>query len=60
MRGKWRIKCHLFDQHNGALYPLLEGVGSESGPDEEMWRWIAHKARQRFPYAMNAFMTAGN
>ncbi|MCM8204416.1 helix-turn-helix domain-containing protein [Enterobacter hormaechei] len=45
MRGKWRIKCHLFDQHNGALYPLLEGVGSESGPDEEMWRWIAHKAR---------------
>ncbi|KOQ86980.1 AraC family transcriptional regulator, partial [Enterobacter hormaechei] len=45
MRGKWRIKCHLFDQHNGALYPLLEGVGSKSGPDEEMWRWIAHKAR---------------
>ncbi|MDH1128315.1 helix-turn-helix domain-containing protein [Enterobacter sp. GD03975] len=45
MRGKWRIKCHLFDRHNGALYPLLEGIGSESGPDEEMWRWIAHKAR---------------
>ena len=45
MRGIWRIKRHLFDQHNGALYPLLEGVGSESGPDEEMWRWIAHKAR---------------
>jgi len=45
MRGSWRIKCHLFDRHNGALYPLLEGVHSESGPDEEMLRWIAHKAR---------------
>jgi beta-xylosidase len=45
MRGCWRIKCHLFDRHNGALYPLLEGVHSESGPDEEMLRWIVHKAR---------------
>lgn len=44
-RGRWRIKRHLFDRHNGALYPLLEGVRSESGPDEEMWNWIAHKAR---------------
>lgn len=45
MRGEWRIRRHLFDRHNGALYPLLEGVRSDSGPDEEMWRWIAHKAR---------------
>ena len=45
MRGSWRIKSHLFDRHNGALYPLLEGIGSDSGPDEEVWRWIAHKAR---------------
>lgn len=45
MRGHWRIKRHLFDRHNGALYPLLEEVHSDSGPDEEMWRWIAHKAR---------------
>lgn len=45
MRGKWRIKSHLFDRYNGALYPLLEGVGSESGPDEEVWCWIGHKAR---------------
>lgn len=45
MHGKWRIKCHLFDLHNGALYPLTEVIRSESGPDEEMWRWLGHKAR---------------
>ncbi|AXF62237.1 helix-turn-helix domain-containing protein [Leclercia sp. W6] len=45
LSGRWRIKCHLFDQHNGALYPLIEGVRSERGPDEEMWRWMEHKAR---------------
>ncbi len=45
LSGSWRIKCHLFDQHNGALYPLTEAVRSESGPDEEMWCWMGHKAR---------------
>jgi len=43
--GRWRIKRHLFDQHNGALYPLMEEVRSESGPDEEVWQWMGHKAR---------------
>ncbi len=45
LSGRWRIKCHLLDQHNGALFPLIEGVRSERGPDEEMWRWVEHKAR---------------
>ncbi|MEB6380218.1 helix-turn-helix domain-containing protein [Leclercia adecarboxylata] len=45
LNGRWRIKCYLFDQHNGALYPLIEGVRSERGPDEEMWCWMKHKAR---------------
>nr|WP_245397245.1 helix-turn-helix domain-containing protein [Citrobacter rodentium] len=43
--GRWRIKSHLYDRHNGALFPLMEGFRSESGPDEEVWRWLRHKAR---------------
>lgn len=43
--GTWRIKRHLFDQHNGALYPLMEEVRCASGPDEEVWQWMGHKAR---------------
>lgn len=45
LSGKWRIKCHLYDQHNGALFPLLEANLCETGPDEEVWQWVRHKAR---------------
>ncbi|MRS13352.1 helix-turn-helix domain-containing protein [Enterobacteriaceae bacterium RIT691] len=45
LNGRWRVKCHLYDQHNGALFPLLDAVGSASGPDEEVWCWVRHKAR---------------
>lgn len=45
LRGAWRIKSHLYDQHNGALYPLLDAFTVASGPDEEIWRWVRHKAR---------------
>jgi beta-xylosidase/AraC-like DNA-binding protein len=45
LSGKWRIKSHLYDQHNGALYPLLDAFTVASGPDEEVWRWARHKAR---------------
>lgn len=45
LSGAWRIKSHLYDQHNGALYPLLDAFTVASGPDEEIWRWVRHKAR---------------
>ncbi|MDR9892187.1 helix-turn-helix domain-containing protein [Pseudenterobacter timonensis] len=45
LSGKWRIKCHLFDRYNGALYPLMEGFRSETGPDEEALNWLGNKAR---------------
>ena len=45
LNGKWRVKCHLYDQHNGALFPLVDAFKTESGPDEEVWRWARHKAR---------------
>ncbi|RYI01174.1 AraC family transcriptional regulator, partial [Proteus mirabilis] len=31
--GSWRIKQHLFDQHHGALFPLVDAFRSRSGPD---------------------------
>ena len=45
LSGKWRVKSHLYDQHNGALFPLMDAFRSESGPDEEVWQWAKHKAR---------------
>ncbi|HEX4502399.1 MAG TPA: helix-turn-helix domain-containing protein [Scandinavium sp.] len=45
LSGAWRIKSHLYDQHNGALFPLLDAFTVASGPDEEIWRWARHKAR---------------
>lgn len=45
LSGRWKIKRHLFDQHNGALFPRLEAIESSSGPDEECWTWLAHKTR---------------
>ncbi|MBB1199457.1 helix-turn-helix domain-containing protein [Enterobacteriaceae bacterium 89] len=45
LKGKWRVKCHLYDRHNGALFPLLDPFRTETGPDEEVWRWARHKAR---------------
>lgn len=45
LSGAWRVKSHLYDQHNGALYPLLDAFTVASGPDEEIWRWVRHKAR---------------
>ncbi len=29
--GSWRIKQHLFDQHHGALFPLVDAFRSRSG-----------------------------
>ncbi|TCW16232.1 beta-xylosidase [Raoultella sp. BIGb0138] len=43
--GRWRIKQHLFDRHHGALFPLFEAFRSHSGPDEEGYQWLMHKAR---------------
>lgn len=45
LNGTWRVKSHLYDQHNGALYPLLDAFTVASGPDEEIWRWVRHQAR---------------
>lgn len=45
LEGRWRIKHHLFDQHHGALFPLFEAFRSQSGPDDEGYRWLMHKAR---------------
>ena len=45
LEGRWRIKQHLFDQHHGALFPLFEAFRSQSGPDEEDYRWLMHRAR---------------
>ncbi|SNY59267.1 helix-turn-helix domain-containing protein [Enterobacter sp. CC120223-11] len=45
LSGPWRIKSHLYDQHNGALFPLLDAFTVASGPDEEIWRWVRHRAR---------------
>jgi beta-xylosidase/AraC-like DNA-binding protein len=45
LEGRWRIKHHLFDQHHGALFPLFEAFHSQSGPDEEDYRWLMHQAR---------------
>lgn len=45
LNGRWKIKRHLFDQRNGALFPHLEAIDSSSGPDEETWTWLAHKTR---------------
>ncbi|MEL0553060.1 helix-turn-helix domain-containing protein [Raoultella lignicola] len=43
--GRWRVKQHLFDQHHGALFPLFEAFRSHSGPDDEDYHWLMHKAR---------------
>lgn len=45
LSGRWKIKRHLFDQHNGALFPRLEAIDSRSGPDEEIWTWLRHTTR---------------
>lgn len=45
LSGSWRIKSHLYDQHNGALFPLLDAFTVASGPDDEVWQWVRHKAR---------------
>lgn len=45
LEGRWRIKHHLFDQHHGALFPLFEAFRSQSGPDDEDYRWLMHRAR---------------
>ncbi|HDG1721512.1 TPA: helix-turn-helix domain-containing protein [Kluyvera ascorbata] len=45
LHGKWKIKRHLFDQLNGALFPYLDAIDSSSGPDEETWTWLVHKTR---------------
>ncbi|MBO2025786.1 hypothetical protein J4733_19155 [Klebsiella pneumoniae] len=41
---RWRIKQHLFDQHHGALFPLVD-FRSRSGPDAEDYQWLMHQAR---------------
>ncbi|OKO65485.1 AraC family transcriptional regulator [Klebsiella pneumoniae] len=43
--GSWRIKQHLFDQHHGALFPLVDAFRSRSGPDAEDYQWLMHRAR---------------
>jgi beta-xylosidase len=43
--GRWRIKQHLFDQHHGALFPLVDAFRSRSGPDAEDYQWLMHQAR---------------
>lgn len=43
--GTWRVKSYRFDLHNGALFPLLNALDSESGPDEEVLNWVRHRAR---------------
>lgn len=45
LEGRWRIKQHLFDRQHGALFPLFEAFRSQSGPDEEDYRWLMHQAR---------------
>ena len=45
LEGRWRIKHHLFDRHHGALFPLFEAFRSQSGPDDEDYRWLMHRAR---------------
>lgn len=45
LHGRWKIKRHLFDQRNGALFPYLDAIDSSSGPDEETWSWLVHKTR---------------
>ncbi len=43
--GRWRIRRLRFDQQHGALFPLMEHMQSESGPDAEALDWIRHHAR---------------
>ena len=43
--NSWRIKQHLFDQHHGALFPLVDAFRSRSGPDAEDYQWLMHQAR---------------
>ncbi|ELW9440506.1 helix-turn-helix domain-containing protein [Pluralibacter gergoviae] len=45
IQGRWRVKSHLFDLRNGALFPLLQAFQAQSGPDEEVLNWVFHKAR---------------
>ena len=45
LAGRWRIKQHLFDQHHGALFPLVDAFRSRSGPDAEDYQWLMHQAR---------------
>lgn len=45
IQGTWRVKSHLFDLRNGALFPLLQAFQAQSGPDEEVLNWVFHKAR---------------
>ncbi|MFS8060694.1 helix-turn-helix domain-containing protein [Klebsiella michiganensis] len=45
LEGRWRIKHHLFDRHHGALFPLFEAFRSQSGPDDEDYRWLMYRAR---------------
>ena len=45
LKGRWRVKQHLFDQHHGALFPLVDAFRSRSGPDAEDYQWLMHRAR---------------
>lgn len=45
LKGRWRVKQHLFDQHHGALFPLVDAFRSRSGPDAEDYQWLMHQAR---------------
>ncbi len=45
LEGGWRVKQHLFDQHHGALFPLVDAFRSRSGPDAEDYQWLMHRAR---------------
>lgn len=45
IQGRWRVKSHLFDLRNGALFPLMQTFQAQSGPDEEALNWVLHKAR---------------
>ncbi len=45
LEGRWRIKQHLFDRQHGALFPLFDNFRSQSGPDDEDYRWLMHRAR---------------
>ena len=45
LEGGWRVKQHLFDQHHGALFPLVDAFRSRRGPAAEVYQWLMHRAR---------------